>query len=69
LADSLRDALNGPVVAACVGPVCGGAARDEGIRSPVQPAKGRLGLLVRSLTQALEDRPARSGPRREAGPE
>jgi len=69
LADSLRDALNGPVVAACVGPVCGGAAREEGIRAPVQPAVGRLGLLVRSLTQALEDRPARSGSRREAGPE
>ena len=62
LVDGLRQAFNGPVLAACVGPVCGGAARAEGIRSPVQPDVGRLGLLVRSLTQALETRPARSSP-------
>ncbi|MGH9130049.1 MAG: uroporphyrinogen-III synthase [Acidimicrobiales bacterium] len=48
-ADQLRVALNGGVVAACVGPVCAGGAREEGIREPLTPSIGRLGLLVRIL--------------------
>lgn len=48
---ALRDALNGGVAAVCVGPVCAGAARRHGIDSPVSPAVGRLGLLVRELIE------------------
>lgn len=49
-----REAFNRRhVVAACVGPVCARSARDEGIESPVAPDVGRLGLLVRSLSEEL----------------
>jgi uroporphyrinogen-III synthase len=44
------------VVAACVGPVCAGGARSAGIERPVAPAQGRLGLLVRTLTDVLHAR-------------
>lgn len=50
-------ALNeGGVTVACVGPVCAEAARDAGVETPVAPARGRLGLLVRALTDALHAR-------------
>ncbi|HET7488477.1 MAG TPA: uroporphyrinogen-III synthase [Acidimicrobiales bacterium] len=52
----LRKAFNTSVVAACVGPVCAGAVRDEGIEHPAVPDLGRLGLMVRSLTDRLEGR-------------
>ena len=53
----LRSALNdGEVTVACIGPVCGEAARDAGIERPVVPGRGRLGLLVRALTDALQAR-------------
>jgi uroporphyrinogen-III synthase len=54
--DDLLTALNVRLVAACVGPVCAAAARDLGIRLPVAPEVGRLGNLVRVLTQALQER-------------
>ncbi|HUR18212.1 MAG TPA: uroporphyrinogen-III synthase [Acidimicrobiales bacterium] len=56
LAEDLRDALNASVVAGCVGPVCGGAAREEGVDTPLQPDVGRLGLLVRALSDHVRQR-------------
>ena len=49
-----RDAFNRRrVVAACVGPVCARTARESGIETPVAPDVGRLGLLVRTLSDEL----------------
>ncbi len=51
---SLRDAFNrNGVVAACVGPVCARGATDAGIVAPLVPDVGRLGLMVRSLSERL----------------
>ncbi|MGH9276612.1 MAG: uroporphyrinogen-III synthase [Acidimicrobiales bacterium] len=47
--DDLRRACNDGVVAACIGPVCAEAAREEGIEAPIAPSVGRLGLLVRTI--------------------
>jgi uroporphyrinogen-III synthase len=55
-ADDLRHAFNNGLVGACVGPVCAQSARDEGIDTPVEPKVGRLGLLVRALSDELETR-------------
>jgi len=56
----LREAFNhGGVIAACVGPLCAAGARAEGIQSPVAPEVGRLGLLVRVVTDALARRSVR----------
>lgn len=52
-ADELRQALNGPVLAACVGPVCAEGATDEGVREPLVPHKARLVPLVQALTDRL----------------
>jgi len=58
-----RHGLEGPllqafnrdgVVAACVGPVCAGGALEAGIADPLVPPMGRLGLLVRALSDHLE---------------
>lgn len=49
--DDLRSAFNDGVTALCVGPVCAGAAREEGIADPVYPEVGRLGLMVRALDE------------------
>lgn len=50
----LRDAFNrGGVVAACVGPVCARGALDAGVTDPLVPSVGRLGLLVRALSERL----------------
>lgn len=51
--DELRDALNGSVVAACVGPVCASAATEEGVLQPLWPDPPRLPALVRQLTERL----------------
>ncbi|HEX5267133.1 MAG TPA: uroporphyrinogen-III synthase [Acidimicrobiales bacterium] len=52
--DEARDAFNRrAVVAACVGPVCAHAARTSGIEEPVAPEIGRLGLLVRTVSDEL----------------
>jgi uroporphyrinogen-III synthase len=58
LDDGLRDAFNRRgVVAGCVGPVCARGAFDAGITESLSPAVGRLGLLVRALSERLvEDR-------------
>jgi uroporphyrinogen-III synthase len=52
-AEDLRDALNGLVVAACVGPVCAEGALDEGVVAPLVPARSRLVPLVQTLTERL----------------
>lgn len=49
----LREALNGPVVAACVGPVCAEGALDEGVEAPLVPDRARLVPLVHALTERL----------------
>jgi uroporphyrinogen-III synthase len=51
--EALRDALNSNVVAACVGPACADAAREAGIDAPLAPSRGRLGLMVRALSERL----------------
>jgi uroporphyrinogen-III synthase len=53
----LRAAFNsGRVVAGCVGSVCAGAALDEGVEAPLFPDVGRLGLLVRIVSDELAGR-------------
>jgi uroporphyrinogen-III synthase len=53
----LMDAFNdGDVIVACIGPVCAEAAEGAGVERPVAPGRGRLGLLVRTLTDALHAR-------------
>ena len=52
-ADELRAALNGRVVAACVGPVCAEGAMDEGVTAPLVPPRSRLVPLVQTLTERL----------------
>lgn len=51
---ALRQAFNDGVVAACVGPVCAQAALRLGVDQPIQPTLGRLGLLVRVLSEHFE---------------
>lgn len=50
---ALRDAFNGPVVAACIGPVCAEAAVEEGVAAPLVPERSRLVPLVDALTTRL----------------
>ncbi|MGH9178499.1 MAG: uroporphyrinogen-III synthase [Acidimicrobiales bacterium] len=52
-AGDLRAALNGAVVAACVGPVCAEGALDEGVAEPLVPERARLLPLVDALTVHL----------------
>lgn len=47
------DRFNRSVVLACVGPVCAEGARLRGVRSPVYPEVGRLGLMIRALGERL----------------
>lgn len=58
LADEVLAALNGPVLAACVGPVCAGVAREEGLLDVAVPEHWRLGSLVRLVADELGRRPA-----------
>lgn len=55
-ADALLDALNGPVLVACVGPVCAGVAAEEGLTDVVVPEHWRLGSLVRLVADELRAR-------------
>ena len=54
---SVRAALTGPVVPACVGPVTAGPFQEEGI-PVIQPGRARLGALVREI---IEQVPLRRG--------
>lgn len=56
LDEALLEAFNGRVLAACVGPACAEAARAVGIVTLVAPSVGRLGLLIRELTEELSRR-------------
>jgi uroporphyrinogen-III synthase len=40
-------------LAACIGPVCAGVAREEGIPSPIVPENWRLGSLVKAVSSVL----------------
>ena len=52
LGDALRDPRNG-IVMACVGPVTADAALAAGLPSIVFPNPGRIGLMIRTLADAL----------------
>ncbi len=55
-ASALLDAFNDQKpIAACIGPVCAGAATEEGITRPIYPESWRLGSLVKLVTAALTD--------------
>jgi uroporphyrinogen-III synthase len=54
--DGLRAALNGPVLAMCVGPVCLAAAAERGVVAAKEPELPRLGGMVKSLADELEGR-------------
>jgi uroporphyrinogen-III synthase len=56
VAAEVLDALNGPVVAACVGPVCAATAIREGITHPVVPHRSRLGAMVQALVREAGER-------------
>lgn len=53
LSGRLLDSLNERTVVGCIGPVCAGVAREEGIVDPVVPANWRLGALVRTVGETL----------------
>jgi uroporphyrinogen-III synthase len=56
-ADDLMTACNERgVVVACIGPVCIEVARASGFAQPIAPSRGRLGLMVRVLSDALGER-------------
>lgn len=54
--DVLAACNDGAVTAACIGPICAQAAAAAGFTAPVTPALGRMGLMVRAVTTALESR-------------
>jgi uroporphyrinogen-III synthase len=56
---ALLEALNGPVVAVCVGPVCAETAKGLGIESAVVPKRARLGTMVLALAAELGGRARR----------
>jgi len=53
LGANVRGVALSDMVIACVGPVCAEAAVAAGVPHPVAPNSGRLGLLIRVLTDAL----------------
>jgi uroporphyrinogen-III synthase len=56
MSDELRHALDGPVLAMCVGPVCRDAALEHGVSSAEHPERARLGSMVQTLTTRLTER-------------
>ncbi|HZT64572.1 MAG TPA: uroporphyrinogen-III synthase [Acidimicrobiales bacterium] len=57
-ADALAAAFNGPVLAACVGPVCASALAAHGVRGGCWPEPSRLPAMVRMVAERLGPRPA-----------
>src|SRR5690606_34764346 len=55
-APALADALRGPVVPVCVGPVSAARLASHGVPGALHPARWRLGPMVRSLADALAGR-------------
>ena len=51
--ERVRDAFNGAVLCACIGPVCAAAAREEGVVRPFEPSRTRLPAMVDELAGAL----------------
>lgn len=51
--DALAAALNGPVRAVAVGPVCAGALRRHGVTRVIEPRRARLGAMVQALVADL----------------
>jgi uroporphyrinogen-III synthase len=51
--DALVSALNGPVRAVAVGPVCAGALRRHGVTRVIEPRRARLGAMVQALVADL----------------
>ena len=60
--EELLAAFDGPVLAACVGPVCAAAAAEVGIGRTVVPEHWRLGSLVRLVAEELARRAHVGGP-------
>lgn len=54
---ALREALAGPVLAVCVGPVCQATARAVGIPRLYVPRRARLGAMVQALVKGVAGRP------------
>jgi uroporphyrinogen-III synthase len=54
--DGLRSALDGPVAAVAVGPVCADALRAHGVEAIVEPRRARLGAMVQALVVAVSAR-------------
>jgi uroporphyrinogen-III synthase len=46
----LQEAMSGPVLAMCVGPVCASTARESGFVRVLEPARARLGAMVHTLS-------------------
>ncbi|WP_328323987.1 MULTISPECIES: uroporphyrinogen-III synthase [unclassified Streptomyces] len=55
LHELVLEAMSGDVLPVCVGPVCGRPLLDAGLPA-VWPERGRLGALVRTLTETLPGR-------------
>lgn len=53
---ALRDALDGPVATAAVGPVCADSLREHGVSAIIEPRRARLGAMVQALVVALSAR-------------
>ncbi|MBI2911618.1 MAG: uroporphyrinogen-III synthase [Chloroflexi bacterium] len=47
--EALREALNGPVLVAAVGPVCRGAFVDRGVKVDIEPEHPKMGHLVLAI--------------------
>ena len=54
LAGQLRDALNGDIIVAAVGPVCADALKAAGVTPDVQPADPKMGPLLVALADYIE---------------
>jgi uroporphyrinogen-III synthase len=54
LAGQLRDALNGDIIVAAVGPVCADALKALGVTPDVQPADPKMGPLLVALADYIE---------------
>jgi len=52
--DTLRRALCGVVVAS-IGPVCSEGLRENGVEPDIEPARGKLGLLVAAVAERAQE--------------
>ena len=61
LRESLLAALQGPVRAVAVGPVCAATLGRHGVESAVEPRRARLGAMVQALVRDVEGSGVRFG--------